>query len=449
MISVFERGATPWRGLKKYREERERCKRYVFGDQWGDMIDLGNGVTMTEDEAIRQYGQLPLKNNILRRIIRNVIGVYRSQYYKVPEASPDVFPQEMRKVVNQQRKRVFRDNRMEELVPRLLEEFLLSGLVAVKVMPPQKMGGSALILPVTPDNFFFHSDGYDPRGWDVDLIGEMHAVSYRSLMGRFCKSPDDLKRIEALYGGCRDNDSPCRVAEVWHREERVLAAVHNRLSGQMTVMPMEEVAERLLSSNQNADNFTIHTTVKHTWRHSWIATDGTLPLEDKDADRHPYVFKAYPFVDGEMHSYISDIIDQQRHVNRLITLYDFIMKSSAKGVLLFPDSSIPRGWDLQDVAEEWARFNSVIPYRATPGVPMPTQVSVNSTNIGIAELLKIELQMLEDISSVSPTLQGKLETNSTSGTLFARQNEAAQTSLLDILQTFEEMVEQIAFRIDD
>ncbi len=449
MVSVFERGVRAWRGLKKYREERERCKRYVFGDQWGDTIDMGNGIMMTEDEAIRQYGQLPLKNNILRRIIRNVIGVYRSKFYKVPEASPDVYPQEIRELVNQQRKRTFRDNRMEELVPRLFEEFLLSGLVAVKVMPARKMGGTAQILPVTPDNFFFHSDGYDPRGWDVDLIGEMHAVSYRSLMGRFCKSPDDLKRIEALYGGCRENDSPCRVAEIWHREERVLAAVHNRISGQMTVMPMEEVADRLLTSNQGAENFSIHTTVKQTWRHSWIAADGTLLLEDICADKHPYVFKAYPFVDGEMHSYISDIIDQQRYVNRLITLYDFIMKSSAKGVLLFPDSSIPRGWDLQDVAEEWARFNSVIPYRATPGVPMPTQVSVNSTNIGIAELLKIELQMLEDISSVSPTLQGKLETTSTSGTLFARQNEAAQTSLLDVLQTFEEMVEQIAFRIDD
>lgn len=113
-------------------------------------------------------------------------------------------------------------------------------------------------------------------------------------------------------------------------------------------------------------------------------------------------------------------------------------------MLLFPDESIPTGMDLRDVAEEWSRFNGVIPYKARPGVPMPTQVSGNAANIGITELLKIELQMLEDISGVSPTLQGKLTTSTTSGTLFARQNEAAQTSLLDILSTFTDFLSDLA-----
>ena len=120
------------------------------------------------------------------------------------------------------------------------------------------------------------------------------------------------------------------------------------------------------------------------------------------------------------------------------------MKSSAKGVLLFPDESIPSGMDLQEVADEWSRFNGVIPYRARPGVPLPTQVSGNAANIGITDLLKIEMQMLEDISGVSPTLQGKLETNATSGTLFARQNEAAQTSLLDVIRSFTDFLSSIA-----
>lgn len=449
MVSVYERAVGAWKELGKYREERERCKRYVFGDQWSDRINVGNGVMMKEEDAIMSYGQLPLKNNILRRIVRNVIGVYRSQYYKVPMASPEDYPEGMMKEVNRRRKRTFHENRMEELVPRLLEEFLLSGLVAVKIAPARERGGVCRILPVTPDNFFFHSDGYDPRGWNVDLIGEMHAVSYATLATRFCKSPEDLERLEALYGGCRENCSPCRVAEVWHLEERVMATVHDRRTGRMTVMPMEEAAERLRAGGPALKSaLKVGATVSREWCRTWLAPDGSVLREERNAARmHPYVFKAYPFVDGEMHSYISDIIDQQRYVNRLITLYDFIMKSSAKGVLLFPDSSIPRGWDLQDVADEWARFNSVIPYRATPGVPMPTQVSVNSTNIGIAELLKIELQMLEDISSVSPTLQGKLETTATSGALFARQNEAAQTSLLDILRSFGEMVGQIALAI--
>lgn len=443
-MTVYERAVKAWSELRPYREERRRCKRYVFGDQWGDTVDVGGGVRMTESEAIRSYGQIPLKNNILRRVMRNIIGVYRNGY-RMPKASPEEYPKEMLKAVNARMKRAWRENAMDSLTPRLLEEFLLSGLAAVKVQRAGRGEASPRVVPVTAENFFFHSDGYDPRGLNVDLIGEMHGVSYASLMGRFCGSPDDLQRLEALYGGRRDRDEPCRVAEVWHLEERVTAAVHDRRTGRMRVMTMPEAAELLRGLDPlRREEVGVTSGVRREWCRTWIAEDGTTLREDAPAQRHPYVMKAYPFVDGEMHSYISDIIDQQRYVNRLITLYDFIMKSSAKGVLLFPEGSVPRGMDLQDVADEWSRFNGVLPYRPVPGVPPPQQVSVNATNIGIAELLKIEMQMLEDISGVSPTLQGKLETAATSGRLFDAQNNAAQTSLLDVLRTFDEFVAAVA-----
>lgn len=451
MISTLERAVRAWKEMEGYREDRRRCKRYVFGDQWGDVIDVGGGVKMTETEAIRSYGQIPLKNNILRRIMRNVIGVYRASH-KMPEVSAEECGPERREEINRRGQEAWCLNRMDDMIPRLLEEFLLSGLTAVKVLPSPSggkgEGKSGVILPVTADNFFFHSDGYDPRGWDVDLIGEIHCVSYGALMSRFCKSPDDLQRLEALYGDCRDNGKGCRLAEVWVREEEVTGCVHDTARGTLRMLPISEAAEMLREAGYagRGKRLKLKTVTRRVWRHLWLAHQGSPLAEEERAQSHPYVMKAYPFVDGEMHSYISDIIDQQRYVNRLITLYDFIMKSSAKGVLLFPDDCLPRGWDLQDVADEWSRFNGVLPYRAVPGVPQPSQVSVNATNIGIAELLKIEMQMLEDISGVSPTLQGKLETAGTSGTLFTAQNQAAQTSLLDVLRSFEEFQKEILLK---
>ena len=50
---------------------------------------------------------------------------------------------------------------------------------------------------------------------------------------------------------------------------------------------------------------------------------------------HPFVFKLYPLTDGEVHSMVEDVIDQQKYVNRLITLVDHIMGASAKGALLY------------------------------------------------------------------------------------------------------------------
>lgn len=431
MQDTYSSASQAWWGLDAFRAERERCKRYVYGEQWDDLVETPQGC-MTERQILREQGQEPLRNNILRRILRNVVGLYRAQY-RVPLLNPkgSRLRGSALKEENRRRSEWFAENRMEELAPRLLEEFLISGLVAVKV-------AGRKILSVNPENFFFHSDGYDPRGGDVDMIGETHRVSFGTLLGKFCRTPDDCRRIREIYGPALRRPEECRLTEVWTLESRLFALIHDEAA---STLRLEEIAETCCQSPDRSALFT-----KTAWRCRWYAHDGTLLREEGPQERHPYVFKCYPFIDGEIHSYISDIIDQQRYVNRLITLYDFIMRSSAKGVLLFPDESLPRGMDLQEVADEWSRFNGVIPYRAKPGLPMPTQVSANSANIGITDLLKIEMQMLEDISGVSPTLQGKLQTNSTSGTLFAQQNAAAQTSLLDVLSSFTDFLRQLACR---
>ena len=437
MEGIYDKAAKVWRSLDDFRSERARSKRYVYGEQWDDPINVGSH-SVSEREFIIRQGQVPLKNNILRRILRNVIGLYRSQY-KVPQltvkdsglSAPEV------RTENRRRRQWFHENHMEELAPRLLEEFLISGLVAVKIVDGK-------ILPVTPDNFFFNSDGYDPRGYDVDMVGEVHRIGISSLMSKFCHTADDYRRISALYRDARNSDGSYTITEVWHKDTQMYGVLHDEDAATIRICHMDEILAALPKKDVASGACRqVKSIVKTGWRQLWFAHDGTLLSEGEIKERHPYVFKAYPFIDGEMHSYISDLIDQQRYVNRLITLYDFIMKSSAKGVLLFPDESIPTGMDLQDVANEWSRFNGVIPYKAKAGVPMPTQVSGNAANIGITELLKIELQMLEDISGVSPTLQGKLVTNSTSGTLFAQQNAAAQTSLLDVIRSFGDFIDKV------
>ncbi len=72
--------------------------------------------------------------------------------------------------------------------------------------------------------------------------------------------------------------------------------------------------------------------------------------------RSPFAHRSHPFavymsrlVDGEIYSFEEAIIDQQRYINRLITLNDFIMSASAKGVLVFPENAIPKGMDKEDI----------------------------------------------------------------------------------------------------
>lgn len=67
-----------WSQMDDFRKDRERNKRYTYGFQWDDMICV-DGKSMSEEEYIKSQGNVPLKNNLIRRLVRSVLGVYRSK----------------------------------------------------------------------------------------------------------------------------------------------------------------------------------------------------------------------------------------------------------------------------------------------------------------------------------------------------------------------------------
>lgn len=174
-----------------------------------------------------------------------------------------------------------------------------------------------------------------------------------------------------------------------------------------------------------------------------ILSEGETPYEHGS---HPYVFKAYPFIDGEIHSFVADVIDQQRYTNRLITLYDWIMRASAKGVLMVPEDCLPDGASIEDFAENWAAFNGILIYRPSKSGHIPQQVANNSTNIGIAEMLNMQLKFFEEISGVQGALQGKGGFSGESAAHYNMQMQNATTSLLDLLECFSGFVVDAAYK---
>lgn len=77
-LDVLLEAQTYYSNMYRFRKDRERNKRYYFGDQWGDIVEV-NGCRMTEEQYIMKQGNVPLKNNLIRRLGRNVVGVYRQQ----------------------------------------------------------------------------------------------------------------------------------------------------------------------------------------------------------------------------------------------------------------------------------------------------------------------------------------------------------------------------------
>ncbi len=245
----------------------------------------------------------------------------------------------------------------------------------------------------------------DVRGADMTVVGQIHDLTADCFCSAFASSPADYRRLSFRLKGL----THVRVTEIW-RSESVL---------------------RENNGGWHADN---------VWRYAYITQEGEILREGVSPYRHgkhPFIFTAYPFLDGEIHSFVGDLIDQQRYTNRLITLYDWVIRASAKGVLRFPDDAIPQDTHIHHIADQWSRLNGVIVYKANAGMPLPQQVSGNTMNIGIGELLDIQMKMMEDVSGVSGALQGRVESQGMSGTLYSQQTENSLTSLRDILETFD------------
>ena len=258
------------------------------------------------------------------------------------------------------------------------------------------------------------------------------------------------------------NPSLCRVIEVWRKETKPRYYCHDYNNGDYYKIEIEDKAEMVDAENESriqrglaqglAENdiplIKTEWKMDSYWYCYYLTPFGDI-LDEFETPyahgQHPFVFKFFPFIDGEIHSFVADLIDQQRYVNRLITMYDWIMRATAKGVLLCPDDCLPDDLTWDDIADEWSRYNGIVRYKPSKTKAVPTQVAAASTNIGIGDLLNLQLKFMEDISGVNGALQGKAGA-SASGSLFAQQTQNATMSLLDILETFSDFIVDGAYK---
>lgn len=486
-FDVLMQAQTAWDRMSKFRKDRERNKRYTYGDQWDDVISV-DGKYMSEASYIKSQGNVPLKNNIIRRLVRNVLGVYRSQSKEPTCTARDRDEQKLGETMSTILQCNMQLNRMNDLLARTMEEFLISGLVVHRKWFGWRNDKCDCWTDyVQPNNFFVDGNMRDIRGWDASLVGEVHDVSFGTLCEQFAESPDDFQKLKHIYKEAHNRHSisavcdyfgysrlenydflftsdptRCRVIEVWRKEHKPRYRCHDYNTGRIYKINVEDydalvtqvnrqrMAQGLAAGMQQEDIPLVEAKwfMDDYWYYYYLTPFGDVLREGETpyAHRsHPYVFKAYPFIDGEIHSFVADVIDQQRYVNRLITVYDWIMRASAKGVLLVPEDAIPDGMNLDDIADEWSRFNGCILIKKG-AQNLPQQIANNATNIGIYELLNLQLKLVEDISGVNGALQGKPGYSGISGSLYAQQTQNATTSLLDLLESFSGFVVDGAYK---
>lgn len=492
-MDIIFRASRAWDCLYKFRQERERNKRYMYGDQWGDKVEYC-GRQITEEEYIRMQGNIPLKNNLIRRLARTVMGVYRNQNKTPVCIARDREEQRLGETMTSMLEYNSKINEKKELDARMFEEFLISGLAIQK----ESYGLRGKRQDCWTDNInpnFFFMDGTmnDVRMNDVTIIGELHDISFGQLASTFAHSNADIQRLQEIYKNARNREmlegyldtfrrntadlvsflapynlSLCRVIEIWTKEQRKALWWHDYLTGDAyidsyaSLNDIEKENRSRMEDNRMKDmqgNYLLDESgeirlqmpvdqvplieyeyiIENYWYYRFMSPFGDVIEEGESPyqhGEHPYTVRAYPFIDGEIHPFVSDVIDQQRYINHYIILNDFIVKSSAKGVLVIDESSIPDDMKLEDIAEEWTRFDGVIKLKLKDGAKPPAQLANQNKVAGLQDMITLQMQLMDDISGVHGALQGKTAASGTSGLLYQTQANNASTSIIDLLEFY-------------
>ncbi len=446
-LSILDKSRRLWSELSELRLRRNRCKRFTYGDQWSDRVyDLVVDSEVTAAQKSINRGRQPMTNNLIRRLVRCIVGRFRMQLDESESRSGLMAS-------------LAQANDLDEIDSRSLEEFLISGCAIQKVSKENRPYGFGVWVDwVSPENFFVSATA-DPRARDFELVGMQHDMSLTEVLIRFGRGERRrIEKIKSIYNGMDNNDvslhgisvgtsflrakpGRCRVIEVWTLEARQSLVCHDPESAAVNYAELSE-ADSLDKENekrrsQEREQIRISHNVTTSWHCRWLAPDGSV-LGEEISDRHPFSVKFYPMIDGEVHSLVEDVIDQQIYINRLITLVDHVIGSSAKGTLLFPVSQLVPGSKWEDVARRWASPDGVIPIQGKSGMAEPKQVAGNGSDGGAKELLQLQMRMFEDVSGVSNALMGRSSSGGNAGVdRYEAEVKNATISILDLLRTFD------------
>lgn len=477
-MDLLYRAKNCWDGLYEIRRNRERLIRFRYGEQYIDKVEV-DGQVMSEKTYWESQGVTPKKNNLIAKMVRSVIGVYKSQDTDFTAVAIDREEQSVAEMVTVTLQANRDLNRMKELELRSFEEFVISGLFFMKESWGWRKNRKDTWTDIVNPNYMFY-DGVmqDVRHWDCDIIGQVHDMSFNELVSAFAENEKDVRRLSEIYANARDRNfmysyysniyrqsreratdffvpldhNMCRVVEVWSKEQKPRYRCHDYATGDYYVIETNELPyvqqlnqQRLQQGMKDGIDQNDIPFIEAEWFMDdyWyyrflsplghVLQEGETPFEHKE---HPYTMKIYPFIDGKPHSLVEDAIDQQKFVNELITLYILMAKHSAKGLTIVDESLIPENMSPEDFSEQFARVNGLIIAKLKPGVELPQQLSTNVNNFNVSELLKLEMGMFEEVTGVTGALQGKAPASGTAASLYAQQAQNASNTLVDVLYTF-------------
>lgn len=494
--------------LQPFRDMRAECVDYSYGRQYDNVIVV-NGRRMRKEDYMREKGIPVLQNNILGKLKRVVQGQFRLNDTAPTCNAPDPNEKEYAEVWSSLLKQNMKLNERSEKDARCFEEFLMSGMAIYKTSWAYRNGKLDAFTDYVNPNFAFWPHSLDFNLDDIRFCGLLHDLDFSDVLAKFSRSEEDDARLRDIFNHCLDNEyissqyssdrrtgrlaqtdfytpaeyGKCRVIELWTKErrrawfcidpeesepyyvpydERSLIEERNRErielnikrnpdgtpmlgpDGQpLTFMDMDTYREQHLIRYERR--------IEQYWYYRYLSPDGHVleegvsPYWNGGESFHPFTFKPYPYIDGEFHPFISEMMPAQDYFNYYLIALDFYVRNAAKGVLMVDEEALSDNMSIEEIADQYVRTNGVILYTSKKGGRAPDTKTAGSIPGGFDYFIQLSRSLTEDVSGVQSALQGKREGN-TSGVMYQAQITQAAASILDLIRTFNSFLTKTALK---
>jgi hypothetical protein len=311
------------------------------------------------------------------------------------------------------------------------------------------------------------------------MIGEIHDMLPEDVVTTFGKGDKKKEEIiKAWVGGDRstfgyendfnsstldnmdfyiaEDEDKVRIIEVWCKKKKLQAMCHDFLSGSTYIHSLDpnEAQEAVELENQeridlyvsegildveNMPLIDINMEELDVWHYYFLDVQGHCLAKGEtpfEHNEHPYVIRPYPMTDRVVVPFVSTVIDQQKYINRLIIMMDFMLGAGAKGVLMVPEGSIPDGTSPEQFAKKWVSFNGVVVYVPHPTGAKPEQVYANSQSAAGEKMLSLQLQLFKEISGVNDAVQGQKVAGVNTASQYAQMTSNGAMSSKDYFEHF-------------
>lgn len=462
-----------WDGLDYVRRQRRRNRDFRNGRQW----------TPKEYAAIMRNGTIPIIQNYISLMVRNLMG-----QFIIGKGSPVAIARKEEssdegKMMSLAIEHVMEVNDDGIKDRDMLEDLMLGGVACSRIGYGYISSRDMDDLKTTNINLnrlFFNTDIDESSIANLDVIGLVCDDSMNGMIVNFADTKDDENFLKEIYGQSKndkkyyqnrysayinqntkkldnldflqvEDDRKCRYYEIWSRERRMIIRYHDTSNGQygvsfLSVKEIEGMNQRRILqalemglSEEDAKLICYRQQYEFVWTYKYVTPQGYI-LKEGDSpyihQSHPFVLSFYNIIDGEIHPILSDVVDQQRYINRLIMQMDFMIGKAAKGVLLIPEELLANGYTKEEVAEIWSSFDGVLFIKNKPGAVQPQQIYSNNTSPAIQSMFQTQLEMMQQILGVNSAIQGQKAQSNTPASRYAQETANAQLNSKDLFERF-------------